>query len=108
MRSKLKLILCAATLSLVSSCASSNTLTGPAEGCSKLAEPVLGRVVGHATLGNSGDAAKDWQLYGLDETGRLNQSERDKRDGLAIIQMCEARDAATARRINAPWFAFWR
>lgn len=95
-------------LSLAASCASSNVLTAPAEGCSRLAEPVLGRVVGHATLGDSGDAAKDWQLYGLDETGRLNQSERDKADGLSIIQRCEARDLAAARRINAPAWQFWR
>jgi hypothetical protein len=49
----------------------------------------------------------DWRNYALDETGRLTQSERDKKDGLAVIQMCEARDQRAYRAINAPWFAFW-
>lgn len=99
-------LLLTATALLVASCASSRVVA-PAEGCSTLAEPVLGRVVGHATLGDSGDPALDWQLYGTAETGQLNMSERDKRDGLVIMQKCEARDQAAYRRINAPWYAFW-
>lgn len=106
MKYAVNLILLLATVSLVSGCASSRVVA-PAEGCSVFGEPLLGRVVGHATLGDTGDAALDWQLYGTAETVNLNQSERDKRDGLSLIQTCEARDQRAYRRINAPWYAFW-
>jgi len=93
-------------LLLVAGCASSR-VTAPAEGCSVLAAPVLERETPHAALGDSGDAALDWQLYGTAETVQLNSANRDKRDGLNIIRLCEARDQRAYRRINAPWFAFW-
>ena len=92
---------------LVASCASSRAIRPPAEGCSTFAAPILSRVTPHAQLGNSGDAALDWQLYGVAETAQLNTANRDKADGLAIIQACEARDQRAYRRINAPWWAFW-
>ena len=91
---------------LVASCASSR-VAAPAEGCSVFAEPLLGREVGHATLNETADPLDAWRDYGLDETGRLTQSERDKKDGLAVIKLCEARDQRAYRAINAPWYAFW-
>lgn len=101
-----KLILLIASASLAASCASSR-VAAPAEGCSVFGEPLLGRTVGHAILGDSGDPLADWRDYALDETGRLNQSEQDKADGLAVIKLCEERDQRAYRRINAPWYAFW-
>ena len=56
-------------------------------------------------LGDSGDADLDWKLYATGETGQLNVANRDKKDGLTIIQRCEARDAQSAAKINRPW---WR
>jgi hypothetical protein len=91
---------------LVASCASSR-VTAPVEGCSVFGEAILGNVVGHATLGDSGVPLDDWRNYALDETGRLTQSERDKKDGLAVIKLCEVRDQRAYRSINAPWYAFW-
>jgi hypothetical protein len=101
-----KLILLIASASLATSCASSK-LSAPVEGCSTFGAAILGTPVGHATLADSGVPLDDWRNYALDETGRLTQSERDKKDGLAVIQMCEARDQRAYRAINAPWFAFW-
>lgn len=101
-----KLIPLIASALLVANCASSR-VSAPAEGCSVFGEAILGTVIGHAALGDSGDALTDWRDYGLDETGRLTQSERDKKDGLAVIQLCEARDQRAYRRIDAPWYAFW-
>lgn len=101
-----KLLLVSATLCFVASCASSRVLA-PADGCSVLAEPILGRPTPHAQIANSGDPVLDAQNYGLAETGQLNAANRDKADGLAIIQRCEARDQRAFRRINAPWYAFW-
>ena len=103
-----KLILLIATASLAASCASSRAIRPPAEGCSTLAEPILGRVTPHATIGASGDAALDWQLYGVGETGQLNVANNDKAAGLSIIQRCEARDKRAYDKITAPWWAFWR
>jgi hypothetical protein len=61
-----------------------------------------------AVLRDSGDPALDAQTFGIEQTGQLNIANRDKIDGLTIIRKCEARDAAAARHINAPWWAFWR
>jgi hypothetical protein len=92
---------------LVASCASSRA-EAPVEGCSVFGEPLLGRVVGHATYDETAaDPLDAWREYGLDETGRLTQSERDKKDGLAVIKLCEARDQRAYRRINAAWYEFW-
>ena len=73
-----------------------------------MAEPILGRVTPHAVIGASGDAALDWQLYGVAETGQLNIANNDKADGLLIIQRCEARDKRAFDKITAPLWAFWR
>lgn len=95
MRSATKLILLLGTAWLVSGCASSNRELA----CAELAAPLLGRSVGSAVLGSSGDPALDWQLFGVEQTGRLQQAERDKTDGLTIMQRCEAlRSEARARR----------
>lgn len=101
-----KLILLTASALLATSCASSR-VSAPVEGCSVFGEAILGNVVGHATLADSGVPLDDWRNYALDETGRLTQSERDKKDGLAVIELCEARDQRAYRAINAPWYAFW-
>jgi hypothetical protein len=102
-----KLIPLTATLLLAASCASSKVAL-PAEGCSSLAEPILGRPTEHAQLPQTGDADLDWQLYGVAETGQLNTANNDKRDGLAIIQRCEERDRKAYRKATAAWWQFWR
>lgn len=102
-----KLLLLIGIASPGAACASYRVST-PAEGCSVLAAPVLARVTPHAPLGASGDSLLDWQLYGAAETGQLNIANRDKADGLSIIQKCEERDARAQAKINAPFWAFWR
>lgn len=92
---------------LAASCVSSKVAL-PAEGCSSLAQPILGRDTPHAVLGNSGDPALDWQLYGMAETAELNTANNDKRDGFEIIKRCEARDRAAYRKATAAWWQFWR
>ena len=74
-------------------------------GCSELARPILTRETPHATLGNTGDPALDWQLYGTAETGQLNSANDDKATGFRIINACEARDAQITALLNRPW---WR
>jgi len=58
----------------------------------------------HATLQDSGDAALDWQLYGVAETGQLNRANDDKATGFRIISACEARDTDVKRQLERPWF----
>ena len=103
-----KLILLTATALLAASCASSRAIPLPAEPCSSLAEPILGRKTAHAALPSTGDVAQDWQLYGVAETGQLNIANNDKADGFAIIKKCEERDRRAYAKITAPWWAFWR
>lgn len=94
-------------LLLAASCVSSKVAL-PVEGCSSLAEPILGRDTEHAVLGNSGDVSLDWQLYGAAETGQLNVANNDKRDGFAIIKRCEERDRKAYLKATAAWWQFWR
>lgn len=61
-----------------------------------------------AVLQDSGDGALDAQVFGIEQTGQLNIANRDKADQFAIITSCERRDAASLRKITAPWWAFWR
>lgn len=73
-------------------------------GCSELARPILTRVTPHAVIGNTGDPALDWQLYGTGETGQLNKANDDKATGFAIISGCEARDAQIRTHLERPWY----
>lgn len=99
-----KPFLLTATALLAIACASCSTVP-IATGCSELARPILTRETPHAEIGDTGDAATDWQLYGVAETGRLNQANDDKRTGFAIINACEVRDATVRQRLDRPW---WR
>ena len=76
-----------------------------ATGCSELAKAVLTTPTPHAAIGETGDAALDWQLYGVAETGQLNQANDRATTGYSIISQCEVRDAEIVERINRPW---WR
>lgn len=107
MRSVAKLILLLGTASLASGCAGSNLVPAPAEGCSSLASHLLARETPSAVIGDSGDPALDWQVFGVGQTGQLRMANRDKADGLQTIRKCEERDAKAQRRINAPAWMFW-
>lgn len=73
-------------------------------GCSELARPILTRATSHAEIGNTGDPALDWQLYGIGETGQLNKANDDKATGFEIINACERRDAEAQKRLTPPWW----
>jgi hypothetical protein len=76
-----------------------------ATGCSELARDILTTETEHAEIGNSGDPALDWQLYGTAETVQLNSANDDKKTGFTIINRCEARDAELRRSFERPWWA---
>lgn len=92
--------------SLAITCA--GCITAPiASGCSELAREVLTTPTPHAELGDSGDVALDWQLYGTAEAGQLNRANDDKRTGFAIVNGCERRDAEIRARLERPWWRVW-
>jgi hypothetical protein len=105
MRYAVKPILMLATALLASGCASSIQVLAPRDGCSTLIASRWADPVSSAALEDSGDAALDWQLFGVAQTGQLNIANRDKADALETIRRCEARDAAAVRQIELPW---WR
>lgn len=99
-----KLILLSATALLASGCAGSIRVLSPAEGCSTLIASRWAEPVASAVLQQSDDAALDWQLFGIAQTGQLNIANRDKTDALETIRRCEARDAAAIRQVERPWY----
>ena len=86
----------------IGSAGCSTVLTAP--GCSELARSVLTTKTPHAELQDSGDAALDWQLYGVAETGQLNRANDDKQTGFEIISACERRDAGVKQQLERPWY----
>lgn len=104
MRYAVKLTLLLGMLLPVSACASSIQVLAPRDGCSTLIASRWAEPVPSAVLQNSGDAALDWQLFGIGQTGALNIANRDKADTLETIRRCEARDAEAVRQITAPWW----
>lgn len=107
MQYAVKTILLCAMLMLVVGCATSIQVRAPSEGCSSLIAGRWAKDVPSAVLGDSGDAALDWQLFGIEQTGQLKISNRDKSDALETIRRCEGRDAQIVGRINRPWWRFW-
>jgi len=98
-----KPILLIATLSLALASAACSTVP-IATGCSELARPILTTDTPHADLGNTGDPALDWQLYGVGETGQLNKANDRARTGFDIINACEVRDNTIRAHIERPWY----
>lgn len=101
-----KLILLSATLLLALGSGACRTVP-LVTGCSEFARSILTTPTPHATIGDTGDSALDWQLYGTEETGQLNKANDDKATGFAIINACEARDAEIKRRIERPFWRVW-
>ena len=101
---KLTRLIATGSLAIICASCSSNPI---AKGCSSLAESILTTPTPHATIGNTGDPALDWQLYGQAETGQLNKANDDKATGFRIINACEVRDAEILAKINRPWWRLW-
>ena len=52
----------------------------------------------------SAPSAGDLVAFGDGQTAALDMSNRDKANIHAIITACEARDAASVRHIQRPWY----
>lgn len=89
---------------LVSGCATSIQVPAPAEGCSSLIPARWREPVASAVLGETGDPALDWQLFGLAQTGKLNEANDRSAAVIETVEACEARDAQARRRVERPWW----
>lgn len=47
---------------------------------------------------------RDWQVFGVEQTGQLAKSNGRTADVIEVVKSCEARDAASARQITRPWY----
>ncbi len=97
----------AVTLLLVSGCATSIQVPAPAEGCSTLIPDRWRQPVPSAVLGESGDAAQDWQLFGIAQTGKLNEANDRGAAVIETVQACERRDAQARRQAERAWYRRW-
>lgn len=94
-----KLIPLTGMLSLAATLPACNTAP-PVSGCSELARSILTTPTEHAVIGNTGDPALDWQLYGQGETGQLNKANDKSVTGFTVINQCELRDQQIRRSLN--------
>lgn len=93
------------SLLLVSACATPTRVTQHASSCADLipAEWLVG--VPGAPLPSLSADRTEWQVFGEQQTGRLDKANGRTVDAVGILARCEGRDRAVAARLNAPW---WR
>jgi hypothetical protein len=55
----------------------------------------------------SADAATAWRLFGIRQTGALDEANLRTRDALTIVANCEKRDREAVEKLTRPWWRFW-
>lgn len=83
-------------------------MLAPTEGCSTLIPASWAAPIPSAAAPAETADETDWQVFGIEQTGQLAKANGRTSDVVEIVKTCEARDAASARHINAPFWAFWR
>jgi hypothetical protein len=104
----ISLLVLTSTALLASGCVTAPVTLTPQSACSSLVGPSLRADVAGVELPGLTATAGDLWIAFDGQTGRLDTSNTYRRAALEIVQACEARDAAAARRITAPWWQFWR
>lgn len=54
-----------------------------------------------------GAVVGDWVRFGDAQTAQLDKANGRHADDLEVIGNCEARDAATVKRLTRPWWKVW-
>lgn len=94
----------ASTMLLVGGCASARHTLELPTACSSLVGPSLRADVPPVAM-PAVDATAGEVWTALDgQTGRLDIANSNRRAVLEVVEGCEARDAATVKRLNAPWW----
>lgn len=53
------------------------------------------------------DPATAWRLFGVRQTGSLDEANARTADSIAIVEACERRDKEAADQLARPWWRFW-
>ena len=96
------------TVLLCGGCATSIRVQAPTAGCSTLIPDSWRAAVPSAILPTDEDETRRWQVFGVGQTGQLKIANGRASDVIGVVEACEARDAASVRQIERPWYAFWR
>lgn len=95
----------ASTMLVVAGCASGRHTLELPTACSSLVGPSLRADVAPVAMPAADATAGDlWTAFD-GQTGRLDTANTNRRAVLEVIEGCEARDAATVERLNAPWWS---
>lgn len=105
MQSVLRLTTTLLPLLLCGACAGSIQIATPAAGCSSIVPERWGDPVPSAAFPPDAATIRDWQVFGVEQTGQLARSNGRTADVIEVVRSCEARDAEAVRQITAPW---WR
>lgn len=79
----------------------------PAVGCSSLIPAGWTEPVPSAAFPSDASDDRDWMAFGVAQTGQLVTANGRTSDVIAVVKACEARDAASAREIERPWWRVW-
>lgn len=104
MRSALRLMTPLLAMLALSACAGSIRVTTPDAGCSSLIPAGWTEPVAPPAFPRDASSVRDWQVYGVETTGRLVIANGRTSDVIGIVTACERRDAAAIREIERPWW----
>lgn len=104
MRSAMRLTMPLLAMLACGACASSIRVTTPGAGCSTLIPAGWNEPVPPAAFPADAANIRDWQVYGVQTTGQLVIANGRTGDVIGIVRSCEARDQASVREIERPWF----
>ena len=94
-----------ASMTLVAAgCAAVPRMPNPQSACSSLVGPSLRADVPPVPLPPADATAGDLWTALDGQTGRLDTANTYRRAALETVELCEARDAATIKRLTSPWW----
>lgn len=86
-------------------CAGSIQIAPPGAGCSSLLPAGWGDPVPSAAFLQDAASVRDWQVFGVEQSGQSVKANGRTSDVIGVVRACEARDAAAIRQIERLW---WR
>ena len=105
MRSVMRLTMLLLATTALGACASSIQIATPGAGCSSLLPAGWGDPVPSAAFLQDAASVRDWQVFGVEQSGQSAKANGRTSDVIGVVRACEARDAAAIRQIERPW---WR
>lgn len=105
MQSAMRLTMLLLATTALGACASSTQIVTPAVGCSNLLPAGWADPVPSAAFPQDAASVRDWQVFGVEQSGQLAKANGRTADVIGIVRACEARDAEAVGRIGRPWWA---